>query len=51
MLAALAALAGPTTVATAVMGTSLAGFTIAVAVFVAVTAAFSLATPRVPSVE
>ena len=39
------------TVATGVMGTSLAGFTIAVAVFVAVTAAFSLATPRVPSVE
>ena len=39
------------TVATAIMGTSLAGFAISVTLFVAVTTAYSLATPRIASVE
>ena len=39
------------TVATAVMGTSLVGFSVAVAIFVAITAAYSLATPTVTSAE
>lgn len=39
------------TVATAIMGASLAGFAISTAVFVGVTAAYSLATPRVNSAE
>ncbi len=39
------------TVATAVMGTSLLGFSVAVAVFVAITAAYTLATPATSSAE
>lgn len=39
------------TVATAVMGTSLSGFAVAIVVFVAVTAAYSLATPKIASAE
>ena len=39
------------TVATAVMGPSLAGFSISVAIFVGITAVYSLATPRAVSTE
>ena len=39
------------TVATAVMGTSLVGFSVAVAIFVAITAAYTLATPATSSAE
>ena len=39
------------TVATAVMGTSLLGFSVAVAIFVAITAAYTLATPATSSAE
>jgi DHA1 family bicyclomycin/chloramphenicol resistance-like MFS transporter len=39
------------TVATAVMGTSIAGFAIATTIFVAITTAYSLATPRISSAE